>query len=122
MVVIRIAVSLLISMAAFVSSALAQDRFPSNPVHIVVPYAAGASPDTSTRIIIKGMDARIGQPVVVENRPGANSLLGLAYVAKAKPDGHTIVFGATSGLGSAKAMYKSLPYDAGRDFSGIIIF
>ena len=112
----------LLALMALAFNAAAQDKFPSMPVHIIVPYAAGASPDTSTRIIIKGMDARIGQPVVVENRPGANSLLGLAYVAKAKPDGHTLVFGATSGLGSAKAMYKSLPYDAGRDFSGIIIF
>ena len=101
--------------------AIAQDRYPSKPVRIIVPYAAGGSPDTFTRIVIKGLEPRLGQPLIVENKPGANSVLGMAYTAKQAPDGYTITYATNSGLSTARALFKNLSYDPINDFSGIII-
>ncbi len=95
--------------------------YPSKPIRIVVPFAAGGSPDTWTRILIKGMEPRLGQPLLVENRPGANSTLGVAFASKAAPDGYTILYGTNSGLSGARALFKTLPYDPINDFAGIII-
>ena len=90
------------------SLASAQDRYPSKPVRIIVPYAAGGSPDTFTRIVIKGLEPRLGQPLIVENKPGANSVLGMAYTAKQAPDGYTITYATNSGLSTARALFKNL--------------
>ena len=103
------------------SMAGAQDKYPSKPVRIIVPYAAGGSPDAFTRIIIKDLAPRLGQPVIVENKPGAQSLLGLAYLAKQAPDGYTIGYGGVSGLSGGRALFKSLPYEPTNDFSGIVM-
>ena len=99
----------------------AQDKYPSRPVKIIVPFAAGGSPDTWTRILVKGLEPRLGQPLIVENRPGANSVVGVAYGAKAMPDGYTILYATNSGISAARALFKSLPYDPINDFAGIII-
>ena len=102
-------------------AAHAQANYPVKPVKIVVPYAAGGSPDTFTRIVVKGLEPRMGQPVIIENRAGANSIIGVAYTAKAAPDGYTIMYATNSGLSSARALFKNLTYDPINDFSGIII-
>ena len=106
---------------AFAGAVQAQGTYPAKPVRIVVPFAAGGSPDTFTRILVKTLEPRLGQPVIIENRPGANSILGVSYVAKQVPDGYTIMYATNSGLSSARALFKSVSYDPINDFSGIVI-
>ena len=101
--------------------AFAQGSYPAKPVKIVVPFAAGGSPDTWTRLLVKVMEPRMGQPLLVENRTGGNSTIGMAYAAKAAPDGYTITYSTNSGTSTARALFKSLPYDPINDFAGIII-
>lgn len=115
------AVVSVISVVLFACAVQAQGTYPVKPVKIVVPYAAGGSPDTFTRIVVKTLEPRLGQPLIIENRPGANSVIGVGYTAKQAPDGYTIMYATNSGLSSAKALFKNLPYDPINDFSGIII-
>ena len=99
----------------------AAEEFPNKPIRIIMPFGPGGSPDTFGRMTAKVVAARIGQQVIVENRPGANSTLGSAVVAKSRPDGYTILYGTNSGTSAARSMFKSLSYDPTRDLSGIII-
>lgn len=95
--------------------------YPAKPIRMVVPFAAGGSPDTFTRIVVKGLEPRLGQPLIIENRAGANSIVGLSYTAKQAPDGYTIAYGTNSGLSAARALFKNLSYDPINDFAGIIL-
>jgi tripartite-type tricarboxylate transporter receptor subunit TctC len=95
----------------------AQD-FPNRPVRLVVPFAAGGSSDTVSRLIAQKMTASLGQPVVVENRPGAGGNLGADSVAKSKPDGYTLLFAAGS-FAINTALYSKLPYDPVKDFEPV---
>jgi tripartite-type tricarboxylate transporter receptor subunit TctC len=87
----------------------------SKPLHIVVPFAAGGAVDVVSRAVGQRMSELMGAPVVVDNRPGANANLGADFVAKAAPDGHTLLMGA-NGLAANVTLFKSLPFDARRDF------
>lgn len=89
----------------------AQD-FPSKPVHLIVPFGAGTNTDILARTLSDKLAARLGQSIVVENRPGAGGNLGAAYVANAAPDGYTILFGAASVLAINSSLFASMPYDA----------
>ncbi len=100
---------------------MAQDKYPSRPLSIVVPFGPGSSSDIGVRQLSAKMQPRFGQPMIVENRAGAGTTIGAAYVAKAKPDGYTIMYGSTSSLGTAPGMVKGLSYDPIRDFSGITL-
>src|SRR3954470_11499928 len=73
------------------SPALGQGAFPNKPIKIVVPYAPGGASDFSARILAEQMNKKLGQPVLVENRPGASQMLAMEYVARAAPDGYTLV-------------------------------
>lgn len=101
--------------------ALAAEEYPNKPLRIIMPFGPGGSPDTFGRMTSKYLSERIGQPVVVENKPGANSTVGAAFVAKSKPDGYTILYGTNSSTSAARSMFKSLPYDPIKDLAGIII-
>jgi tripartite-type tricarboxylate transporter receptor subunit TctC len=94
--------------------ALAQP-YPSKPVRIVVPYAAGGAVDALARILAARLQQSFGQPMIVENRPGAGGNIGADLVAKAAPDGTTILQN-TNGQAISPAIYKSLPFDALNDF------
>jgi tripartite-type tricarboxylate transporter receptor subunit TctC len=95
----------------------AQD-FPSKPIRIVSPFAAGGNTDTLSRYLAPKLLERLGQPVIVENRPGAGGMTGNNYVAKSAPDGYTLLF--MSGAFTAhSASVKNLPYDPLRDFEGV---
>jgi tripartite-type tricarboxylate transporter receptor subunit TctC len=96
--------------------ALAQQDYPSRPVRVVVPFAAGTGPDTNARQIAPKIQAVLGQPVVIENRPGAAGQIGTDLAAKAAPDGYTLYMGFTSTLSIQPFVYAKLPYDAERDF------
>ncbi len=103
------------------SAVAADDAYPSRVITIVVPYPAGNPPDQYVRLFAQKLRAVVGQSVVVENRPGASTTLGTGYVARAKPDGYTIVFGSNSSLAAAPFMFKSLQYDPVRSFSAIAV-
>ncbi|MFT0862352.1 Bug family tripartite tricarboxylate transporter substrate binding protein [Ancylobacter sp. G4_0304] len=98
--------------------ATAQD-FPNRPVTLVIPFAAGGSTDLVGRLIAERMSQELGQPVVVENRGGAGGTLGTAAVAKATPDGYTMLMGTVSTHALNQALYKNLPYDPDKSFAPV---
>lgn len=101
------------------SAVIAAESFPERTITIVVPFGAGGGTDVLGRILAERMSEGLGQPVIVENRPGAGGSIGTAAVAKAKPDGYTILLGTSSTHGINPALYSNLPYDAIKDFSPI---
>ena len=107
----------LVSLAAAVP-AHAQDAasYPSKPIKIVVPFPPGGATDLITRKIGEKLTQKWGQPVIVENKPGANTIIGTEAVAKADPDGYTILMTAPSGLVQLPPLYPKLPYDPEKDF------
>ena len=106
-----------------VQAALAQTPgpYPSKPVRMVVAFPPGASNDIMGRIAAQRMSQVWGQPVVVENRPGANTIIGAELVAKAPPDGHTLLIGASSTYTVNPALYPKLPYDPVRDLAPVTL-
>jgi tripartite-type tricarboxylate transporter receptor subunit TctC len=94
-------------------------KFPTKPVRIVVGFSAGSATDMSARLIGPKLSEMWGQPVVIENRPGAGSTLASAMVAQATPDGHTLTMVSASFAITAVLQQKNLPYDAVRDFRGV---
>ena len=100
-------------------SASAQGIFPSRPVTIVVPFGPGGPTDLTARLVAEKLTTRWGQAVVVDNKPGAGGNVGSALVAKAAPDGHTLVLGVTGSHAINQALYKSMPYHPLRDFEAL---
>ncbi|MFC3339905.1 Bug family tripartite tricarboxylate transporter substrate binding protein [Paracandidimonas soli] len=93
--------------------------FPDKPIRIIVPYAAGGTTDMLARVVGKHVSESLGQSVIVENKPGANGMLGSSMVAKAAPDGYTLGI-ATPGNHAANAsLYKEVPYDTIKDFTAV---
>lgn len=99
--------------AAFATAAQGQ-AYPDRPIRAVVPFPPGNASDLATRTIAEPLAKRLGQPVVVDNRPGAAGTIGADMVAKAKPDGYTLL-GTSSAFSVTPSVYKKLPYDAERD-------
>ena len=98
--------------------ALAQSGWPNRPIRIVVPYTAGGFTDQMARLLIVGLQKQLGQPVVIDNKPGANSIIGVEAVAKAAPDGHT--FGVVIPAFTANTtLYPKLPYNPRKDLVGV---
>lgn len=100
------------------SAALAQ-AWPDKPIKAVVPFAAGSATDQIGRAFAEKMQAMLGQPVVVDNKPGASGMLGAAEVAKAAPDGYTILIGTNSTNAALKSLMKQLPYDQDKAFAPV---
>lgn len=101
--------------AAVAAPALAQE-WPTGPVRGIVPFAAGSATDTVARLFGERMREVLGQPVVIENRAGANGLIGAEAVARAAPDGQTVLFGTNSTNAAANALFRRVPFDMERDF------
>ncbi|CAM3545066.1 tripartite tricarboxylate transporter substrate binding protein [Bordetella sputigena] len=99
--------------------ALAQDNFPSRPIHLVVGFPPGGSNDIVARILAPKFGEFIGASVVVENRPGANAIIGTDYVARSAPDGYTITLGSASPLAISPHTYSNMPFDPLKDLVGI---
>ena len=97
------------------------DTFPSRPVRLVVPFTPGGSTDILARAIGQKVAEAWGQPVVIENKPGAGGNVGVELVAKSAPDGYTIVMGHIGTFAANQALYKALPYDPIRDFAPITL-
>ena len=116
----RIVLLLLLAIPAVPSIALAQ-AWPSKPIKWVVPFAPGGTTDILARTVGEKLGAALGQPVIVENRPGAGGGVGADFVAKSPPDGYTLVGGTISTHAINASLYKSLPYDPVRDFVPITL-
>ncbi|HTY65725.1 MAG TPA: tripartite tricarboxylate transporter substrate binding protein [Alphaproteobacteria bacterium] len=107
----------LLGLGAFAALAAAQasaQTYPSRPVKIIVSFAPGGIADTTGRLIAQGLSTAFDKPVVVENRPGAGAIVGIALVAKAAPDGYTLLL-ANTNVSTNPALYAQLPYDADRE-------
>jgi tripartite-type tricarboxylate transporter receptor subunit TctC len=102
------------------SSAQAQD-YPTRQITLIAPWPAGGAVDALCRTLAPGLTERLGKPVVVENRPGAGSVIGTAAGAKAAPDGYTLVMGGSGSLAIGATLYKSIPYDPTKDFAPIAL-
>src|ERR1044071_3547649 len=105
-----------------IAPAAAQDtanNFPNRAIHIVVPFPAGGPADVAARLLAQRMNEDWGQPVIVDNRPGGNTVIGAQQVAKAAPDGYTLLMAIDSTLVMNQYLYKSLPYDPINDFAPI---
>lgn len=100
---------------AFCTAAAAQE-FPTHPITIVVGYSAGGANDVLARIVAEKMTASLGQTVVVVNKPGVASIIGAGFVAQQKPDGYTLLMGASGPMSFNPALYKTLPYAPDKDF------
>ncbi|MGZ3303661.1 MAG: Bug family tripartite tricarboxylate transporter substrate binding protein [Isosphaeraceae bacterium] len=106
--------------AAPAPAADSADSWPSRTVRVIVPFAAGGSTDALARMVGKKLGDTLGQPFIVENRAGANGTIGAAVVAKAPPDGYTLLFTSTGPLVFNKLIYKSTPFDPARDFAPVV--
>src|SRR5688500_17926103 len=102
---------------ATASTAWAQS-YPYRPIRFIVPYGAGGASDISTRIIAARLAESLGQQIVVDNRPGAGSIIGTDLLAKSAPDGYTLMM-ANISFSANPALHSKLPYDAAKDFTAI---
>jgi tripartite-type tricarboxylate transporter receptor subunit TctC len=118
--VLRIGILLVALSIGFPSAAAWAQDYPSRRITMVVPFPAGSGPDVYARIIGEKLAARLGQPVIIENRPGSGGATGGRAVAKADPDGYTILFGSTSSVVVSPAVAKEPPFDPVTAFAPII--
>ncbi|HEY7248754.1 MAG TPA: tripartite tricarboxylate transporter substrate binding protein [Xanthobacteraceae bacterium] len=116
---LRGAVTVALLIAA-IASAEAQ-QWPARPIRVVSPFPAGSASDTTSRIVVDYLSRLLGRPMVIENRAGAGGRLGFAEVAKAEPDGYTLV-ASSSSMASGLVLHKTLPYDPVRDFVHVAVF
>jgi tripartite-type tricarboxylate transporter receptor subunit TctC len=103
------------------TSASAQSAYPTRPVRLVVPYPPGGGTDFFARLVGAAVGDTLGQPVIVENRAGAATIIGAEAVARAAPDGYTILLGDTATFAANKSLYQKLPYDPQKDFAPITL-
>lgn len=97
------------------------DTWPSNPLTLVVPFGPGSSPDTMARLVAEDASQTLGQPIVVQNRPGASGNLGTNVIAKAKPDGYTFGVSITGPMVNNTVLYSDLPYDPKKDLDPLTL-
>ena len=111
--------SLLAAPLLLAAPARAQPAWPDRPVRIIVAFTAGGTTDIIARLAANQLSQLWGQPVVVENRPGAGGNIGTEFVVRAPPDGHTLLVGSNGPLAVNQSLYRSMPYDARRDLAAI---
>jgi tripartite-type tricarboxylate transporter receptor subunit TctC len=107
--------------AAAPAAAFAQQNWPTRNLRIVVPFPAGGSADTQTRVIADELSKALGQPVIIENKPGAGGNIGAAEAARSQPDGYTLFMATTGTHASNVSLYPKLPYDPVKDFAPITL-
>jgi len=115
----RLTSTMVLAMAALGSATAAE--YPTKPVQIVVPFPAGSITDTVGRIIAERLTVKLGQPVIIQNKPGAGATIGSGEAARAAPDGYTVLFGGNSTLTINPYLYKKLPYDPATAFDPLTI-
>lgn len=114
-----LATAALIAPLAVPLSAVAQAPWPNQPVRVIVPQAPGAGTDITARIFTEALARRFGQPFVIDNRPGANGMLGTEAAAKAPKDGYTLLFTYAAAQVVNQSLYAKVNYDGGRDFAAV---
>jgi tripartite-type tricarboxylate transporter receptor subunit TctC len=113
-----VGICLLLAAYAFGSGAALAQAYPAKPIRIVVPFAAGGAVDTLARLVGPKLTDSLGQPIVIDNRPGAGGNLAADLVAKAAPEGYTVLL-TTNGHAISPALYRKLPFDAVKDFAPV---
>jgi tripartite-type tricarboxylate transporter receptor subunit TctC len=117
---LALSITVVVAMCAAVpAAAQAGATYPTRPVRMIVPFPPGGGADLTARVLAQKMSESMGQPIVVENRPGANGVVGTDAVAKAAPDGYTVLLVDRGALGINPSLYAKLPYDPLKDFSYI---
>lgn len=116
----RLASALAIGWALLATAAHAQD-FPNRPLRLIVPQGPGGGSDVGARIVAERLARALGQPIVVENRPGAGGVIGVDAAAKSAPDGYTMVLGSNTTMAANVSLYSKLPFDPLRDFAPLAI-
>src|SRR5688500_12420894 len=106
--------------ALAITVAGAQETYPSKPITLVIPFAAGSGTDNVGRIVMQKLSDRLKQPIVIENRAGANGQIAAEYVKNAKPDGYTLFMTTNTSHSANPSLYKTLRYDPIRDFTPIV--
>ena len=112
-----LSLAVLAAASIFTHASFAQASYPNKPVKAIVPFAPGSATDQIGRAFANEMSKTLGQPIVVENKPGVNGMLGAAEVAKATPDGYTILIGTNSTNAALKSLMKQLPYNQDTAFA-----
>src|SRR5438874_8353739 len=110
--------TLVAGLLAIAGSAAAQN-YPAKPIRLVVPYPAGGATDFFARLVFPKLGDALGQPVIVENRPGAGTAIGASEVARSTPDGYTLLLGDAGTYAFNPTLYKKLSYDPAKDFAPI---
>jgi len=110
---------LVVGAATLLAPAAGAQNYPTRPITIIVPFGAGSATDTITRIIQPSLSEALKQSIVVEDRPGADGAIAATYVARAAPDGYTLLMASNSPLSAAPFLVKNISYDAVRDFTPI---
>ena len=114
-----IAAALGLASCALTPLAAAQDAYPNHAITIVVPFGAGSGSDIGARLVGQKLGEALGQTVVIDNKPGANGSIGATFVAKAKPDGYTLLIGTNSTHGANPGLLKEMRYDPVKDFAPV---
>lgn len=115
------ALAVAVAATATIGVAVAQDKYPSQPIKFIVPYAPGGLPDTVARVVAQRLSERLGQAVVVENRPGGNGSVAASAISAAPADGYTFVVTDGSILSVNPLLFKSLNYDPRKDFEPVAL-
>ena len=105
----------------FAAASAQADNWPARPIRVISPFPAGSASDTTARVVLDSVSRFVGQPMVLETKPGAGGIVGFADVAKSEPDGYTFVTSSTS-LGTGSVLHRHLPYDPVKDFVPVVMF
>ncbi|MES2482191.1 MAG: tripartite tricarboxylate transporter substrate binding protein [Pseudomonadota bacterium] len=105
--------------ALLAAPAAAQTAWPARPIRIIWPFAPGGAGDSAIRMVSRHLSEALGQPVVVDNKPGASGTIGMQEAARAAPDGYTLVFGSSSTMAANMSLLKRVPYDMAKDFEPV---
>jgi len=111
-----VAIAAVLAVIASVAPTVASDDYPNRPITVIVPFSAGGNSDTSTRLIARLLSEKLGQTVIVDNKPGAGGILGMEIGAVAKPDGYTLIFSSSGQMATYPYLYKKLSFDPVKSF------
>src|SRR5688500_785263 len=117
----RLHIAALLTMAALASAGVHAQAYPTKPIRLIVPFTPGGGVDINARLLAPKLTEYLGQPIIVESRPGAGTNIGNEYVAKSAPDGYTLLINSGA-MAINMSLYKNLNYDTLRDFVAISLF
>src|SRR6187431_1999407 len=110
---------LALAFTAIATTAFASDDYPNRTITMIVPFSPGSAADNSMRPFTRVLSQKLGQTVVIDNKPGAGGILGMEIGANAKPDGYTLIFASTAPMALFPSLYKKLHYDPAKSYIGI---